>query len=148
LLSMLRTYPVRGCAAAFRSRPVTASGLRTSQLFLCSSRYATAIVIWFALPEGPDVSRRAANVLVCVSPDRRARSTRCMAAGRPYLYLIYNVDQIACDFRSLAREFVARAYMRRRMVLLIEIHKVISIFSVIRNHGERFRLSMGFITTL
>jgi hypothetical protein len=33
------------------------------------------------------------------------------------------------------------------MVLLIEVHKVISIFSVIRNHKERFRLTMGFITT-
>jgi hypothetical protein len=96
---------------------------------------------------GPDVSRLAADVLVRVSPGRLARSTPCMAAGRPYLYLVYVVDQIARDFRSLAREFVAHAYMRRRMVLLIEIHRVISIISVIRNHRERFRLSMGFITT-
>jgi hypothetical protein len=58
-----------------------------------------------------------------------------MAAGRPYLYLIYVVDQIACDFHSLACEFIARAYMRRRMVLLIEIHKVISFFSFVRDHG-------------
>jgi hypothetical protein len=70
-----------------------------------------------------------------------------MAAGRPYLYLVYIVDRIACDFRSLAREFVACAYMRRRMVLLIEIHNVISIFSFVRDHGERIGLSMGCITT-
>jgi hypothetical protein len=56
---------------------------------------------------GPDVSRRAAGVLVRVSPDRLTRLTPCMAAGRPYLYLAYVVGQIACDFSSLAREFIA-----------------------------------------
>ena len=70
----------------------------------------------------PDVGRRAADVLIRVSPGRLARSTHCMAAGRPYLYLIYIVNQIACDFRPLAHEFVMHAYMRRRMVLLIVAH--------------------------
>jgi hypothetical protein len=66
---------------------------------------------------------------------------------RPYLYLTYVVDQIARDSSSLVREFVARTCMRRRIVLLIEAHKVISIFSVIKDHGVRYRLSMDFITT-
>jgi hypothetical protein len=71
-----------------------------------------------------------------------------MAAGRPYLYLAYVVGQIACDFSSQAREFVAHACMRGRIILLIETHKVISIFSVIRDHGEIYRLSMDYITTI
>jgi len=91
---------------------------------------------------GPDVGRRAADVPIRFSPGRLARSTPCMAAGRPYLYLIYNVDQIACDFRSLAREFVVRACMHRRMVLLIEIHNVISFFSFVRGDKEIIGLSM------
>jgi hypothetical protein len=37
--------------------------------------------------------------------------------------------------------------MRLRMVLLIEIRSMISLFSVVRNNGERNGLSMGFITT-
>jgi hypothetical protein len=86
-------------------------------------------------------------VLVRVSPGRLARSMPCIAAGRPYLYLIYVVDQIARDFSSLACKFIAHTCMRRRIVLLIETHKVPSIFSVIRDHGVRYRLSMDFITT-
>jgi hypothetical protein len=58
-----------------------------------------------------------------------------MATGLPYLYLIYIVDQIACDFRPLAREFVTRTYMRQRMVLLIEVRNVISFFSFVRDEG-------------
>jgi hypothetical protein len=96
----------------------------------------------------PDVGRRAADVPIRVSPGRLARSTHCMAASRPYLYLIYIVDQIACDFHPLAREFFMRAYMRWRMVLLIEVHSMISFFSVVWNNGERNGLSMGFITTV
>jgi hypothetical protein len=97
---------------------------------------------------GPDVSRRAADVLVHVSPGRLARSTPCIAAGRPYLYLTYIVDNIAHDQGSLACEFVMRACMRLHTVLLIESHKVISISSIIRDHGIGYGLSMDCITTI
>jgi hypothetical protein len=74
----------------------------------------------FRVARGSDVSRRAADVLVRISPGRLASSTPCMAAGRPYLYLTYVVGKIARDLIPLAREFVAHACMRRRIDLLIE----------------------------
>jgi hypothetical protein len=138
--------PGQGNAAAFRSQPVAASGLRICRLF-CVAVVSYSSRGSVRVSQRPDVGQRAADVPIRVSPCRLARSTRCMAAGRPYLYLIYIVDQIACDFRPLAREFFTRAYMRRRMVLLIEVRNMISFFSIVRNDGERNGLSVGFITT-
>jgi hypothetical protein len=102
-------------------------------------RFCVAVVSYSSrgsvrIARRPDVGRRVADMPIRVLPGQLAKSTRCMAAGRPYLYLIYIVDQIACDFRTLAREFFTGAYMRRRIVLLIEVRSMISFFSVVKNN--------------
>jgi hypothetical protein len=106
----------------------------------CVSFFCVAVVSYSSrgsvrVARRPDIGRRAADVPIRVSPGRLARSTRCMTAGRPYLYLIYVVDQIACDFRPLAHEFFTRAYMRQRTILLIEVCSMINFFSFVRNNG-------------
>jgi hypothetical protein len=104
--------PVRGVAAAFRSRSVAACvfHIRTpdGSAFLCSMRCTMAIVFRFVLPEG-------LTCRVCVSPGRLARSVLCVVAGRLHLYLIYSIDKIASDqvlWRELGpiRAETTRAY--------------------------------------
>jgi hypothetical protein len=150
-VSALRTNPVRGKQLPFDLDPSLHPDSE------CVSFFCVAVVSYSSrgsvpVARRPDVGRRAADVPMRVSPGRLARSTRCMAAGQPYLYLIYIVDQIACDFRPLACEFFTRAYMRRRMILLIEVRSMINFFSFVevrsftclRGDNGFVRMSAGF----
>jgi hypothetical protein len=144
--------PGQGGAATFRSRPVAICGFRIrtpgisafpcAAVICCSSRGSVRVA------RRPDVGRRAADVPVCIPPGRLARSTPCMVAGRPHLYLIYIVDQIACDIMlSGARVRRARMYAPAHGAIN-RIHNIISFFfSFIRGDMRRDRLSMGVITT-
>jgi hypothetical protein len=76
--------------------------------------------------QGPDISQRATDMLVRVSPGRLAKSMPCIATGQLCLYLIYIVDKIACDSGMLVRESIVRAYMHLLINLLIGIHKIVS----------------------